>query len=218
MPRNNNRGKSKRKLVERDGDKILIVTEGNKTEPNYFNCLINEYKIGDKAKVLRRIKHRSSPSLVFKDAKKAQEQEIYENDVGYDKIYCIFDRDQYTNFYDVCKEIKSKEAEGYKAITSIPCIEYWFLLHFTYAASPFHNSKECTKQLKKHIINYTKNYPKICDELIEDKKIKKAIKNAKAVMKGKKQCAPLEKGENDDYNPSTQVHLLVKKLQDLKKS
>lgn len=210
MSRNDDYRKLQKKSVEIDGDKILIVTEGQKTEPQYFKFLISKYNINKNVKILKR-SSASDPSSVLSAAKEAQEQENNENDIGYDIIYCVFDRDQHTNFEQVKNVIE--ETDNFKAIISIPCIEYWFLLHFDKSSKSFLKTGKkspcdnCISELKKHVGDYKKNNTEIFDKLKD--KTETAIKNAELII--------TDAESHGNYNPSTQVHILVKKLQGLKK-
>ena len=70
----------------------------------------------------------------------------------------MFDRDShdakgghYTNLLEY-----AKGNDKVIAINSVPCFEYWLLLHFTYTCSPFGNADAVQKALKQHLPHYDK--------------------------------------------------------------
>lgn len=119
------------------GRRFLIVCEGIKTEPQYFNEIRTELKIPpQRVKVVP--SDGSSPDRIVAHALKLQKDEIANGD-GYDCVYCVFDRDTHTTFTAALEQAKQSSDEGFslKAITSTPCFEYWFLLHFDFSDAPF---------------------------------------------------------------------------------
>ena len=80
---------------------------------------------------------------------------------GYDKVFCVIDFDV---IIDDSRKLQKiiKYQKQYKAIIwleTMPCIEYWFLLHFlsTYSSRIYLNFKEVKVELIKHIKNYDKS-------------------------------------------------------------
>ena len=206
QPKEPKRKKSKIK----DDDKILIVTEGE-TEINYINFLINKYKVDEKkVKIIKG----GAPSSVLKKAKKEQQNEKDNDDrLEFDKVYCVFDKDGHPNFKKVRNEIK--KIKKFEAIISVPCLEFWFLLHYKYSRAEFVKARgrspceNCIKELE-NIVNkkYGKSDKKFFSEL--DLKIETATNNA-------------IKAENDvantgELNPSTQMYILVEKLEGMGKT
>ena len=59
---------------------------------------------------------------------------------AYDRVFCVFDRDGHVNYQQALDQV-AKSPLGRKgrlvAITSVPCFEFWVLLHFEYTAAPF---------------------------------------------------------------------------------
>lgn len=123
-----------RKKAKRSGyRKILIVCEGQKTEPNYFNELKDHYEINT-ANVVIDGTSESDPMSVFRHAQKCVKKAQKDQD-PYDEVYCVFDKDTHTTYQQALTKIK--KAKGYVAIASVPCFEYWLLLHFVYTTQPF---------------------------------------------------------------------------------
>src|SRR5580693_6587347 len=114
-------------------DYVLIVCEGAKTEPAYFARL----------KILRRL---SSANIKVMPADGSDPMSIVsfaENAAAgdnYDRIYCVFDRNEHTTYYPALQRItNSLDGKGGRliAITSWPCFEIWVLLHFKYSSAAF---------------------------------------------------------------------------------
>jgi hypothetical protein len=74
-------------------DKVLIVCEGEKTEPNYFNELIEHYEINS-ANVAIDGSCGSSPRSVFKRAEQLYKSEERKG-APFDRVYCVFDKDSH---------------------------------------------------------------------------------------------------------------------------
>lgn len=120
----------KRAPVRRTGDSILIVCEGGCTEPEYFYQLKIIWKlhaveiVGDCG---------SAPISVVNKAKeleKIRRQEAKKRDsekVPYDQVWCVFDRDQHESFD---RALDKARGNKFFLADSIPCFEFWFLLHF----------------------------------------------------------------------------------------
>lgn len=121
-------------------DRVLIVTEGTKTEPAYFRMLIQELGLTT-AKVQIVGDGGSAPISVVEEAKKRLQR-----DSDFEQIYCVFDKDRHAS-YDaaliavaslaVKKELKSKTV---RAITSVPCFEIWYLLHVSDSRKPYESA------------------------------------------------------------------------------
>lgn len=98
-------------------------------------------------------------------------------------------------------------------IISYPCFEYWYLCHFRNCRSDM-NSKECISVLNKEKEwqdrfpgDYSKNIEKPYSKLGE--KLDFAINNAARSLAAAK--------EDNRKNPSTQVHILVNYLINIRK-
>ena len=119
--------------------RILIVTEGSKTEPSYFLNLARELKLKSVC-----VHHKgSAPISVVKEAKR-----ILDKDANYKFIYCVFDHDNHPTYVPAIEDIlnlaSSKKHKNKKimAITSVPCFEFWCLLHIRETDSPYGSAAE----------------------------------------------------------------------------
>jgi len=190
-------------------DLVLIVCEGQKTEPNYLQALRATYALSS---VNIRIisPSASDPLSIVKFAIR----EI--RDSEYDRAFCVFDRDQHTNFdqaIGAIQQSRAGKAGRLIPITSTPCFELWLLLHFRYSNAPFTrtgNNSACDmaiNELKAHFPDYTKGRRTVFMELTS--RIEGAINNAKRLEKDNETS-----GSN---NPATQIHALIHYLMNVKK-
>jgi len=127
----------RRRAVQRDAyAKILIVCEGEKTEPNYFNGARDHYGLNT-ANVEVCGDCGSDPMSIVRYAKQRYRQEKDAGD-AFDKVYCVFDKDAHANYEQARATITSATPKDtYHAITSVPSFEYWLLLHFNYTTRPY---------------------------------------------------------------------------------
>ncbi len=79
-------------------DKVLIVCEGEKTEPNYFNELKDHYEINT-ANIEIDGNCGSSPKSVVNHAINLYTKEC-DTDNGFDRVYCVFDKDSHGPAYE----------------------------------------------------------------------------------------------------------------------
>jgi len=190
-------------------DMVLIVCEGEKTEPNYFKGLIDDFRLNTANVVVAKKTGGSSPKTIVDFALKE-----YEKEEEYDRIYCVFDKDRHSTYLSALDRIKRanlKEGHSIIAITSVPCFEFWLLLHYVYTTKQFdtHHGSICANvilDLRKHIPDYNKCNINIYQ--ITRDRMDNAIEHSKKVL------SHCKTGGTD--MPSTKVHELVKYLKKLK--
>ena len=191
-------------------DKILIVCEGEKTEPNYFQELVDFYKLNS-ANVEIDGSCGSSPKSVLERAEYLASSEKTKGD-AYDRVYCVFDKDSHETYCETIKKIDNKRpVDIFYAVVSVPCFEYWILLHFNYTTKPFHQTgkssvaDEVIKDLKKYMPRYSKGDSNVFRQLVDQLDFAKS--NSRRALESAKQ--------NHTDNPSTNIHELVDYLQNL---
>lgn len=201
----------RRKAMRAPYDKVLIVCEGEKTEPNYFNELVEFYELNT-ANIEIDGSCGSSPRSVFERALALWETECSKGD-SYDRVYCVFDKDSHTSFDETLARIAStKPKEVFFSAISIPCFEYWLLLHFKYTTKPYSAAgklslgDQVVRDLKEMIPNYKKGNKAIFSLLANNLEFAKA--NAARSL--------AHAQDNFTDNPSTYIHELVEYLQNLK--
>lgn len=201
------RQKPTRKLYE----KVLIVCEGSKTEPNYFNELKDHYEI-DTANIRISGECGSDPISVVRHGEELF-REAARTSEPFDKVYCVFDRDNHANFDEAITLLNSlRPANTFKEITSTPCFELWFILHFVYTSVPLESVglKSCgartLEELEKYWPNYAKGVNGSFNYLLEQLETAKAF-GARLLV---------ESERTGSINPLTKVHELVSYLQQIK--
>jgi hypothetical protein len=205
-----------RQNVERTkGPRFLIVCEGKKTEPYYFEEICRFYELRTSRVRIAPGDKGSSPICVVNYAEELFNEDANVGTDYYDKIFCVIDRDKHDTYHRALIRVKelNRENELFVAISSVPCFEYWLLLHFTYTRQCFHvkgkNSicdcviKELCKQ--PGFSQYSKGKVGIY-KLLHDK-TSIAIKHA--------QRAEVDAKNTREDNPSTLIHHLVVELQNL---
>lgn len=188
--------------------KILIVCEGEKTESAYFTDFVKHCRISTASIVEITGECGSSPLSVVSWAKEKYLSEKKKSD-PYDKVYCVFDRDSHPGYKGAVSQIQSMTPKGvFEAITSIPCFEYWLVLHFGYSRKAFSpkggksEGAQMLSELKKYMPDYEKKAFGVFTKLKDRLDI--AIENSKKVEK-----ASIKDGST---NPTTKVGTLVTEL------
>jgi hypothetical protein len=183
---------------------ILIVCEGEKTEPIYFNSFKKKLHLST---TQIEITHKDSAPISIVDYAIELENKRNQDQFRdkYDIIYCVFDVDRHTT---LARAINKAKAHGFKVILSNPCFEYWYILHFKKTSPQFHNAKEVVSLLKKKYHNsYCKNNSTIFETIYNN--TNQAIKNSKQVINEQHNGAT----NLSNCNPSTHVHLIVEEFQ-----
>jgi hypothetical protein len=193
-------------------DRVLIVCEGKETEPNYFKGLRSYHKLNS-ADVKIDGKCGSSPDSVFKHATRLWKRE---RDKGnpYDRVYCVFDKDTHTTYDKTLEKISSHTPKGiFFSAQSVPCFEYWLILHFKFTAKPysFDSRRRVGDVVKKDLKDIFPDYEESSQTIFQELKDKLETAKQHAV---KSLRAAKDRGSD---NPSTHVHELVDYLQNLKK-
>lgn len=133
---------------------MLITAEGNnKTERLYFTSLQKQH--GKYSMKFVKTSKDTDPDGMYKSLDNYWRNNDLSKKYG-DKAYIVMDLD--------CNEQKaqrvealSKNSENIQFVLSNPCIEVWFLLHFSYSTHQFMNSKEPKRELRKYINAYEEN-------------------------------------------------------------
>ena len=188
----------------------LIVCEGKKTEPNYFNGLkkkINE-KYGNKVDVLiPNIDIKGTGMNTTSLVKYTQKTVNHANKV-YGQVWVVFDKDnyndeQFNSAIDNC---------NYNVAWSNPNFELWLLAHFK-KVSRYTSKDDVLQELSKEfqqkgLGDYTKNDTNIFDKVTGEGKLHTAIKNCEYMEELNKN------GQASQRNPMTKVYKIVDGLKE----
>ncbi|MBQ7574890.1 MAG: RloB domain-containing protein [Clostridia bacterium] len=187
----------------------LIVTEGIKTEQNYFNAMKEIINQNYKDRIQIKVSGEGDNTVnLFEIAKNYAEKDPN----GYKHIWVVYDTDDFPkeNIDEVLRlcNKNSNSNRQYHAIWSNQCVELWYLLHFSFMQSDLHRREyfpkldDCLQKIGAG--KYEKNRKDMYDVLkpyMDD-----AIRNAKALKKLNKNKLPSES------SPGTMIFELVEKI------
>jgi len=196
-------------------DRVLIVCEGAKTEPHYFRELRTALGLSN-ANIEVTGEGGSAPLSVVETA-----IDLFHQSSDYDHVFCVFDQDTHATYQAALEKIavtplhkngsrRAADIARFEAIPSVPCFEYWILLHYEYTTKPYQRvgrGSACDRlihDLKHH--GHLPNYGKGATGLYQQTapRVNDAIQHAKRAL------AAAESASTD--NPTTHVHELVEVL------
>jgi hypothetical protein len=167
-PRERQRQQLERKLARRAShDRILIVSEGSKTEPLYFRDIRAAYRLHTANVAVQPCELGTAPIQVVRYAKALFEQGDRDKRIqprAFEQIYAVFDRDDHVSYFDALTlaesfdgKLRNDNRQGvqFEAIASVPCFELWLLLHFADVLAPLHRD-EVMQRLGQHLPQYAK--------------------------------------------------------------
>ena len=196
----------------------MIVTEGSKTEPEYFRRLIRELGLTT-ASVRIRGDGGSAPISVVEHAKC-----LLMDDPDFEHVFLVFDRDRHHSYDEAiakARTLKPKNApkkQTVSAIPSIPCFEIWYCFHVSGGRKPYQTGKgdrspaqELIHDLKNLHACFAEYDKATCDAFYDEIRPMRdqACKHAERALKE----ASKERQKSYQENPSTRVHLVVLRLQ-----
>lgn len=204
--------------AKNEAPRVLIVTEGSKTEPQYFRKLIAELDL--KTVVQIEGDGGSAPISIVEDAER-----YLERNPRFEQVYCVFDKDRHDSYAPALDKLKGLagrknfKSKTIRAITSVPCFEVWYLLHVSDSDKPYQSATTGGSPAKALIADLEKAAPcfqgyeksdcAFFETLAEHRDT--AADRAERFLK-----AAQNKGADEFHeNPSTRVHLLVKALADI---
>ena len=161
QPKHRQARRQQRKLERRRASRqgmsaILIICEGQETEPNYIEGLCESHRVNRAAVDLRRGDRATDPVSLVRKAR-----QIFERDPTFDRVFVVCDGDG--NVDDARKlaaqRLRSKDRSPLtvELIVSRPSIEFWLLLHFEYSSRPYRSAAEAIEVLRGHLPIYDKS-------------------------------------------------------------
>jgi hypothetical protein len=186
----------KRSLGSRGHPKqsFLIVCEGERTEPLYFES----FKVSS-ASIRIEGTGKNTDSLVEHTIELVSE---HARD-PFDQVWCVFDRDSFPaqNFN---RALQLAQNNGIKVAYSNEAFELWYLLHFNYYNTGMSRTEYSSKLTELLGRAYKKNDRLMYSTLLG--------KQTSAVRFAEKLLEAHNQGDPYDCNPSTTIHLLVRAL------
>lgn len=141
-------------------DRILIVSEGSKTEPLYFDEIRMDQRLPSTNIAV-------VPSALGTESIQVVQyaQALFENGDqhkgieprAFEQVYAVFDRDDHRSYFNALRLAESlngklknddKMSVIFRAIASVPSFELWLLLHYEDIKAPLHRD-EVMQRLRK---------------------------------------------------------------------
>ena len=207
--------KRRQAYLELKQHRYYIFCEGQQTEPQYFagfKRLIEENPIY-KDMVLIEIEPCQAETMCVIGM---AEDYVRKNKIQKGQVWCVYDKDsfppgRFNGAEEQAEKLNKENSElQYRCAWSNECIEFWFLLHFTFYTSNNHRSEYISfldnKFRKFGIGKYQKNMQDIFEVLLQHGDPKLAIRYAKRIMKDGEGKTPTE------IAPGTKVYELVEEL------
>lgn len=147
--------------------RILIVTEGSRTEPLYLEEIRAAHRLHSANVAVQPGRLGTAPMQVVEYAKHLFEKgdpQLGIRPRQFDQVYAVFDRDDHASYFDAlglvraldgCLPNDEKIKVRFSAVASVPCFELWLLLHFQDVLAPMQRS-EVTDCLRLHMPYYAK--------------------------------------------------------------
>jgi len=206
---------SRRDAGRRPSKSILIVTEGQNTEPMYFRALAGLWNVHPKLIQLAPGGEGIPANLVglakaeIKDlAKKAKKDKLAYNQLGrFDEVWIVFDTEHAQRQGRLDDGVAAADQAGFHIAHSAPCFEFWLALHYANNAPPMNTCNEAIRLLERVSPIPAGSYSKsqgATREFLEGlvPRVTTAMQNAKVVEQN-------QQGEAFPANPSTTVQNLV---------
>ena len=163
-------------------DRLLIVCEGSKTEPQYLNDIRKALSLSTAGIRVLPSSLGTAPNQVVKYAKEEFEKRAH----AFEQIYVVFDRDDHPSYAAALQQAQAldgklhndaKQKVPFKAIVSVPCFELWLLLHFEQVSTPAIKREAVYSHLKEYLSDYEKGSSNLYERTKD--KLEFAKKNAR---------------------------------------
>lgn len=190
------RSPSRKSATKTPAARTIIVTEGERTEPEYLKTFVRIQ--GVKTAVV--IGVGGDPRAVVERAM-SERSKLRKDSLGrYDTVWAMFDRDEHPRFAEA-KNLA--EEHGVQLAVSNPCFELWGVFHYRDWDAHV-DRRECQRLLTQNCPIYSARAGK----LFNDEKVIRENYSA-AVQRGKDSLIRREKEGDPHGNPSTSVHCLT---------
>lgn len=158
----------KRRAAQRAPYKrMLIVCEGEKTEPHYFGEIRQEHRLATANVQVWPSALGTQPLQVVEYAELLFREGDLDKSIlpkTFDHVCAVFDRDDHGTYHNALAKADalngtlkndSGERTPFQAFASVPCFELWLLLHFEDVHAPIRRDEVYTR-LKHHLPKYDK--------------------------------------------------------------
>src|SRR5260370_26282585 len=142
---------TRRVEVLEEGRSVLIVTNGARTEVDYFNVLKGEPWV-TATKVIVRFEAGEPVAVVLRAA-------VLRDQNDYDEAWVVCDVDE----YDVTAAIINAEARQLELTLSVPCFEVWLILHLSDRCPGFNTCAQPARYLGTVLLSWDKSNCSVSD-------------------------------------------------------
>lgn len=197
-PRRSSRPDERRPGNRLPRKRLLIVCEGQQTEPNYFEALRKDLRLNSSLVEVEGLGRGHQTLVEYADKRKRTERD-------FDEVWCVFDAEAGDKRQEFMAAFDMARRRGIYLAISNPAFEYWYLLHFVETSQPFSNGAEVKRRLSRP--DCIPNYEENCDAFsCLSGRLERALERADSILK------QLHREDDPFPNPSTGVHVLVKTL------
>jgi len=207
--------KRRQEYLEQKEFRYYIFCEGQQTEPQYFNGFKKYIESNPIYKDMVLVEIEPCGAETMRVIGQAEEY-VRKNKITKGQIWCVYDKDSFPaeRFNGVLERAEALNLQNedvrYHAAWSNECIEFWFILHFSYYTSNNHRCEYVeflnNKFAELGIGKYAKNMETIFDVLLEHGNPKLAIRYAKRIINEHQGMTPTM------IAPGTKVYELVEEL------
>jgi hypothetical protein len=157
----------RRTAVRQAYARVLIVCEGEKTEPQYLNEIRTQLRLATAHVQVQPGGFGTEPQRLVGYAEhlvRKGDRALGVEPGAFDHVYVVFDRDEHQTYHQALEMTRALDgrlrndehrAIAMEAVVSVPCFELWLLLHFDDVRAPLHRD-ETLERLKRHLPGYAK--------------------------------------------------------------
>lgn len=165
--RQKDRDLRRRSAIRQAYERLLIVCEGEKTEPQYLDEIRQELRLATAHVQVRPGAFGTEPMQVveyaehlFRKGDRANSIEAF----AFDRVLVVFDRDDHLTYHAALSKAADlngrltndeKQRIPFEAVASVPCFELWLLLHYEDVQAAIHRT-EVYERLRAHLLDYDK--------------------------------------------------------------
>jgi len=189
---------------------VLIVGEGQETEPNYFRGLKREQTIERRFAVTVKKGHGRSPETVVEEAMHHKERAESRGE-SYDEVWCVLDVEGLGSRESLERAIIMARQNGIALCLSNPCFEVWLLAHFVRESRAHNGCDSVEARLNPHWRRLCEQDYRKGDERLYARLshlTEAAMQNARVV----REVDHRDKASMIEANSSTEVYRLVGRL------
>ena len=157
----------RREALRAPFERVLIVCEGEKSEPLYISDIRSDYRLATANVQVLSSAFGTQPLQVVEYAEmlfRGGDRSKAIQPRAFDRLVAVFDRDDHASYHQALAKAEAlngklkndaDESVPFQAAASVPCFELWLLLHFEDVHAPIHRN-EVYDRLKPYLPGYDK--------------------------------------------------------------